>query len=66
VIVLTSRPDEETVKALQGVARRGTQMMAILINPDGTLPEFASDSKRPHLQIEVASPYNWVELLSRL
>lgn len=66
MIVLASRPDEETVKALQGVARRGTQTLAILITPDGARPDFASSSKSAYLQIRGASPYNWVELLSEL
>lgn len=66
LVVLVSKPDEATRRALMALQQRGGQTLAIFITPDGTLPVSALAAGSVRLVVKSASPHNWTEVLSSL
>jgi uncharacterized protein (DUF58 family) len=66
VVVLISRPDETTIKALSALAQPGRSLLAVFITPNGALPSLAASLKSTHLSVKSVSPHNWTDVLTGL
>jgi uncharacterized protein (DUF58 family) len=66
LVVLVSRPDEATGRALAALQQRGSRTLALFISPDGTVPVSALAAGGERLVVKSASPHSWVEVLNTL
>lgn len=66
VVVLVSRPDELTIKALDTLCNKGTQTLAIFITLDGSIPVSALGHNRAGLEMKTVTQYNWTTVLDEL
>jgi uncharacterized protein (DUF58 family) len=66
LVILISRPNAAISRALTTLPRKGTQVLAIFITPDGAIPEYAQVSRATGLEVKSASPHSWLEMLEDL
>ena len=66
LVVLVSKPDEATQRALTALQQRGGRTLAIFITPDGTLPVSALAAGSERLVVKSASRHNWIGVLDSL
>jgi hypothetical protein len=66
LVVLVSKPDEATQRALMALQQRGGRTLAIFITPDGTMPVSALAAGSERLVVKSASPDHWIKVLDGL
>ena len=66
VVVLISRPDEASIKALDALCNKGVQTLAIFITLDGAMPVSALGKQRAGLTIKTVTQYHWPAMLYEL
>jgi uncharacterized protein (DUF58 family) len=66
VVVLISRPNEATTRALLTLPQPDLQVLAFNIQPQGAMPPPVSVARATNLTIKNVSPYNWADALTKL
>lgn len=65
-VVLVSRPNPATQRELAALSKRGIDVLALTISPDGEPPPVAPGFSGSRLKMKSAGPHNWVEMLASL
>ena len=66
VVVLVSKPDPAINRELVSLQKRGVQILAIFITPEGSLPPAAVSQEGRGLEQRVVDPHSWTAVFDEL